>query len=566
MSKTVDLDSVNTYKEGKLQLMVGLFEKCGIREIFDRRMSKNNTVGRKPFMSPGMEAMVMLAGICVQEGYRSLYAMKDFYADKDLEGIFHFPIEASWLHDDRFGDFLDAFFDSNCRNVFLEVSGRAFAEYGIAVKNINYDTTSKVMWGQYITADKDDKIGCISIDFGYSKDKRGDKKQLKIGIGTTNGVVTDAKVLSGNKDDKTYNYENMEDVDKLLSSMNVNRGEFYYIADSAYFTEKTIAKAKHYHIKYITRMPDNITVARNLLDKPLPEDAPLISITNAHNKDVLYKLMEAQDTYEGHPCKLAVVYSYGLEEAKKKSIEGKIDKEMSEIDKKLKQYESRLFKCLPDAESEKALLEKWVISKLKYHSIDLSISVQEVRRPGRPSKDPLKNIMIKYKLDYAVKLDEVTVENVMRRECTFILCSNDLEITGEQMLREYKTQSDVEKRFQVIKSPTYMNSLFLNTPKRIEALVYLLLISVMLLTVAEKVVRDELKKNNEVIHGIENRKQVKPTFATILMIMDRITTVSYQSEGKTIRSIRSMDESCKKVIKYLRIPESCFAWNPSMVT
>ena len=562
MIETVDLDSVNTYKEGKLQLIVGLCEKCGIREIFDRRMKKDNEVGRKPLMSPGMEAMVMLAGICVQEGYRSLYAMNDFYADKDLEGIFHFPIEPSWLQDDRFGNFLDDFFDSNCRSVFLEASGRAFAEYGIAVKNINYDTTSKVMWGEYSTTDEDDKVGCISIDFGYSKDKRGDKKQLKIGLGTTNGIVTDAKVLSGNKDDKTYNFENMEDADKLLSSMNVNREEFYYIADSALFTKKNIAKANQYHIKYITRMPDNIKVASKQLDKPLPESAQPVSIINAHDEEVLYKLIEAYDVYEGHPCKLAVVYSYALEETKRKSLTGKVDKERLGIEEKLKHYENRLFKCLPDAEVERAQLEKSICSKLKYHSIDLSISEQETKRPGRPSKEPKNDVVTKYKLDFAVRLDEATIEDNFRRECTFVLTSNDLKITGEQMLREYKTQSDVEKRFRVIKSPTYMNSLFLNTPKRIEALVYLLLISVMMLTVAEKTVRDELKKNNEVIHGIENRKQVKPTFSTILMLMDRIITVSYRSGGKTVRSIRSMDESCKKVIKFLRIPESCFAWNP----
>lgn len=127
MGKTVVLDSVNMYKEGQWQLIVGLCEKFCVKEIFDRQLNRSNEVGRKPFMSPGMEAMFMFAGICAQERYRSLYAIQEYYKDKDLEGIFHFPVEASWLNDDRFGNFLDDFFDAGCRSIFLEISGRAFA-------------------------------------------------------------------------------------------------------------------------------------------------------------------------------------------------------------------------------------------------------------------------------------------------------------------------------------------------------------------------------------------------------------------------------------------------------
>lgn len=57
------------------------------------------------------------------------------------------------------------------------------------------------MWGQYEASDGSEDV--ISIDFGHSKDKREDKKQIKMGIGTAEGIVVDAKVLSGNTDDKT---------------------------------------------------------------------------------------------------------------------------------------------------------------------------------------------------------------------------------------------------------------------------------------------------------------------------------------------------------------------------
>jgi transposase len=76
-------------------------------------------------------------------------------------------------------------------------------------------------------------------------------------------------------------------------------------------------------------------------------------------------------------------------------------------------------------------------------------------------------------------------------------------LTGEEILTEYKTQSSVEKKFQQLKSPHFVNSLYLDTPERIEALTYMILISMMILSIAEHVVRRELKATGEKIIGPE---------------------------------------------------------------
>lgn len=110
------------------------------------------------------------------------------------------------------------------------------------------------MWGEYDTPDG--KIGAISINFGHSKQKREDKKQIKLGIGTANGVIVDAKVLSGNKDDKTYNNENLDDVNSVIERFDISKEDFYYIADSALFTKENLEKAKD-KIKLITIATEN---------------------------------------------------------------------------------------------------------------------------------------------------------------------------------------------------------------------------------------------------------------------------------------------------------------------
>lgn len=131
------------------------------------------------------------------------------------------------------------------------------------------------------------------------------------------------------------------------------------------------------------------------------------------------------------------------------------------------------------------------------------------------------------------------------------------------MLREYKTQIGVEKKFQQLKSPHFVNSLYLDTPDRVEALTYLILISMMILSVAEYVVRQEMKSEREIIIGPGSIKMKQPSLVAILGVFNTGTGVKVITfEGKKYRSLaRPIDESHKKLLKYLRIPEGIFSWN-----
>ncbi|MGI6625776.1 MAG: DUF4277 domain-containing protein [Limnochordia bacterium] len=128
----------------------------------------------------------MLINIC--DNHHPLYRLKEYFLDKDIQLL---AGEHAWLdllHDDRFGDPLDRMFEAEPRAIFSAIATSAFLQYGLS-----YDTTSKVMWGEY--EGDDGRIGTISITLGHGKDKRDDKNQLKIGLGTADGVIVDAKEL-----------------------------------------------------------------------------------------------------------------------------------------------------------------------------------------------------------------------------------------------------------------------------------------------------------------------------------------------------------------------------------
>lgn len=66
-----------------------------------------------------------------------------------------------------------------------------------------------------------------------------------MGIAVANGVIVDAKVLSGNRDDKTYNSQSLDEVSTVLNRLNVSEEDFYYIADRALFSKDNFEKQKN---------------------------------------------------------------------------------------------------------------------------------------------------------------------------------------------------------------------------------------------------------------------------------------------------------------------------------
>jgi len=559
MNDMLSLD-MEMYYACKMNFMVGLCEQLKLAEVFNLNLEKS--LGRKTDIPYGIMAEMMIVNIC--DDHHPLYLLNEYYKEKDLEGIFHCPIELSQINDDRFGKFLDAFYAARPRKIFEELSAQAFANYGIKVTNINYDTTSKVMWGTYETEEL--KQGVISIDFGHSKQKRQDKKQIKMCIGVANGVIVDAKVLSGNKDDKTYNSETLEDVEGVLKRLNISTEDFHYIADSALFTAVNLKKAESRNIKLITRMPETTTLANDCIREALNRRSEMkdIEIQTVQGKVSKYSIIEQDCTYEDTKLKCAVCYSINLENIKERTITKQVIKEKEVLRKLSKTYLKTAFACEEDANKEILRLLKKDLKKVKYHNVSMQILVTEKKEKGRKPKDTSKiEHIMEHFLQIEINEDKEKIQKNLEQACTFILCSNDLTLKAEDLLREYKTQIGVEKKFQQLKSPHFVNSLYLDTPERIEALTYLILISMMVLSVAENVVRREMKAEGAIIIGPGGIKMKQPSLVAILGVFNTGLAVKVITfEGKKYRSLaRPISESHKKLLKYLGISERVFCWN-----
>lgn len=551
-----NFNETTVYSEGKAGLIVGLSEVLGIPAVFDELLTSES--GRPPEVPYGILAMMMMVNMC--DDHKPLYLLNEYYEFKDLEGIFHYPVRLDQINDDRFGGMLDRFYEAGCRKIFSNIAAKAFLHYDIKIRNINFDTTSKVMWGLYET-DEEPK-GIIKINFGHSKDKREDKKQIKIGIGCAEGIVADAVVLSGNKDDKTYNADNLDNLDEILQRFAVSRDDFYYIADSALFSEDNMKKATSKGINLITRMPDNVKIASESIAEVVENPALLstLKFNNAQEKERKYGIYEKVETYRDSKLKLAICYSYGLEDTKLKTVTKNANKEFERLTALASSIAKRDFACSEDADKEIHKLYGKDFKKLSYHSVKLSIHKEAKRRPGRPSII-ISDSMTEYKhfLEVEIVREQTQIDRAVFSACCFVLCSNDLAITASSLLMEYKTQDSVEKKFQQLKSPHFVNSIYLDSPQRVEAFAYLMLISILTLSIGEYVVRRGMKKNDETIIGPGKIKMKSPTINAIYSVFYSVRIRLVKNSGKARRELaQPLRNNILTILKHLKIPHDTF--------
>lgn len=553
------IDSMKMNNDGKLNLIVGVCQKIGLAETFNKHLTKD--LGRSPDIPYGIIAEMMIANII--DGYHPLYQIKEYFTDKDISGIFHHDMDISQITDDRCGGLLDATFEADGRIVLGEIAIKAFEIYGIKINNINFDTTSKIVWGEYESSDK--KLGQINITFGHSKQKRNDKKQIKIALGCSNGVIVDGKVLSGNEDDKTYNNENLTEVYDILKSHNVDMNEFHYIADSSAFTEdnlkKTMDEKGNIKIKIITKMTNTTTLSKKLINKSIDnEKRRKCTLNKGKKNESNYLLLDETVDYKGIKLKSVTCYSEELLEIKTKTINRAIEKEKEKTVKKFNKYLSKTNYFKTEEEAVEVFKELDEALKLKYIKINTKIETIKVAKNGRPSpKDKEDNMITKYILKYDLQELKDVIDETIKKECTFILCSNNLNLTGEEILTEYKTQITVEKKFQQLKSPQFVNSIFLEKPSRVESLMYLLLISMMILSVVENVVRTGMKENEEEILGPGQVKMKKPSLVAILGIFEYVAVKRFEINEMTYRMfLRELNYSQRIILKHLKLNEEIF--------
>jgi transposase len=104
-------------------------------------------------------------------------------------------------------------------------------------------------------------------------------------------------------------------------------------------------------------------------------------------------------------------------------------------------------------------------------------------------------------------------------------------LTNSEMISEYKAQQCCERGFGFLKDPLFFaDSIFLKTPKRIEALAMIMALCLLVYTLAQRQMRAALLSSKSTVKNQLGKPTERPTLRWIFQCFQSIHVVSLNDE------------------------------------
>lgn len=501
---------------GHLGIVAAMIEELGIVNKIDKRLPVSKEHGAIVTIGQRVSAMI-LNGL----GFLNdrLYLHPKFFEDKPVSRLFGEGITAEHFNDDALGRALDKIYEYGTTKLYSEVGFEIAQEKNLLGKTAKIDTTSFSLEGDYETeleeTDLDKKPPLIT--YGHSKDHRQDLKQVMLSLTCTGpaGFPLWMEALDGNSSDKKNFHDSLDKMTTFQKALK-EAPDFIFVADSALYTvDKLLATP---NLRWLTRVPERLTEVKTLCESP--RDAyEWIELGSG------YQSVLMNSEYGGIKQRWQLIYSEQAHAREKKSFLKRIDKESESLKKSLWHLGNQIFGCEKDAERSIRL----IIKKLKYHQIDYQFEkVEKHSQRGRPGKNSVAE-KIGCRVNSTFTKDEAAIQTAENRLGRFVLATNELNVErlpDKELLSEYKGLSQNESGFRFIKDTRFcINSVFLKTPARIEALMMVMTLCLMVYNVGQHKLRNILEEKQETIPNQVKKSINNPTLQWIFRILDTISVV-----------------------------------------
>lgn len=524
-----------------LGIVAGICNEIGLIEAINRAAAPSE---RKVSCGAAVQAMV-LNGLGFTS--RALYLTPQYFANKPVDLLVAPGLSAEDFNDDTLGRSLDQLFECGVTEVFAQVAQKALTTYGIAHRFYHLDSSSFHLHGQY--ASTDPQMEAIEITYGYSKDHRPDLKQVVLNLitGHRSRLPVWMEALSGNQSDKASFPETIEAFCQQLKA-----GEpRFFVVDSALYSAENLGKLGQ--VRWLTRVPETLAAAKQLIAESQQE--AMIQLPDG------YAYREVVSQYGGVAQRWLVVYSPKAAVQAERSLLRRVEKEAKTAQKAWRKLAAQTFNCAEDAETAMIQAQK----KWKYHQIEaVVVPVTGYPKAGRPATGTTPEV-IGYRLDGQICPAETAIETTRRTLGRFILATNEMDpkrLPPEDMLSQYKTQAiSVERGFRFLKDPLFFaDSLFLKNPGRIMALLMIMVLALLVYSLAERKLRQQLAETRETIRNQVGKPTQTPTMRWIFQVFEGIDLLIVRQNGQVVaRQVLNLQQEHLTVLKLLGPPvQNCY--------
>lgn len=437
------------------------------------------------------------------------------------------------LNDDRVGRSLDRLFTADVPALVLDVVRHVVQEFDISLDELHNDSTTVSFYGAYDDASAEVQRGKrtrLAVTFGHSKDHRPDLKQLLyiLTVSEDGGVPLYFTTASGNVTDDTTHRETWN----LLRQL-VGRPDFLYVADCKLATRENLQYIHNQHGRFITILPrtrrEDAEFRQQLLTSlDAVEWEHLYDVTNDEGELVDRLRVCTQNTLSREGFRLLWFHSNRKAERDASSRARALDraaKQLAGLQARLQAPRTRFRQRDKVEQAVQEILGDGDVSRwLRVQVIEFEKETFKQSTPGRPSKNTryIRQTAKRYKLSWTPS--SIQLEHDQATDGVFPLITNQHEMTPEEVLRAYKRQPFIEKRFSQFKSDFEVAPVYLKEVTRIQAMLAIYFFALMLQALLERELRQALADSEH--DGLplypEHRACRTPTARRIIDIFETV--------------------------------------------
>ena len=525
------MEAVRVERLDHLGLLASVINDLGLVSLIDARLKPND----QEAITPG-EAVkgMILNGLGFAN--RPLSLSPQFFANKPLDLLFRPDVKAEMLNRFKLGRTLDEVNTYGSDLLFSEIALVVCRQEAIDQRFNHLDTTSFSLTGDYVP-ESDQQA--IAITHGYSKDHRPDLKQavLELMVSQDGGVPLVSKTWDGNASDSQIFQDRAK---ALLSTFAQSPTPRYLIADSKLYSKDHAAQLKP--LGFITRIPDTLTLVSQVIRQALREDTwqALDDTTRYHRLELCHY---------GMVQRWFVICSEAATQRAEKSVSKAQKREFEAIEKQLFHLQASRFESQQSAQAALAALsESW-----RYHHVASTELIEHKRYAGkgRPSaKTPIKASA--WQIHAEVRPDAEAIRRSKQHKGCFVLGTNIEadDLRDEEVIAAYKAQSQVEGGFRFLKDPLFfVSSLFVKKPTRIQGLLMVMTLALLVYSVAQRRLRQELVRQKESLPNQINQLTQRPTLRWVFQLLEGINRVRASVQGQMHDLIEGLNEVQIKILR-----------------
>jgi transposase len=407
-----------------------------------------------------------------------------------------FGVLPETLNDDRIGRALDAI-APKLEAIVGSVGAQAIAAFGLEVARLHWDMTSISLYGAY----EEPEEGFIAPRFGHPKDRRPDLKQVQTGLGVSGdgGVPVFHRAYDGGAGEVAQVAGAMRALRKLAGPR-----RFLVVGDSKLISYANLRDILAAEVDFIAPASKTYVPAEVLASLDLAAAAPVDYLAERdHGKPAeqrgSYRVIEdtmaiagKRTTDPGLRVRRVLVWSSARAQAAATARAGKLERATGDLERLTRGLGSRHYPTLDKVQARLAAIAKQ-------------------RRVGgllraQVGVDPRGTPTLTWHFDPAALAAEQATDG------WYALLTNldPTQANAAQVLARYKGQEVVERRYGSFKGPLAVAPLFVQSNRRIQALVTVICLALLSFCLVERQVRRAIAPDRT-LQGLYVGQPAKPT-------------------------------------------------------